>query len=207
MELKRPYAACGLITGAILMLSGCNGTGTSAAISTSAATGASTAAENTSPATVAASPAAPGSNQSSGGGSGSTGGQCLTSGLSVTATAVAGRSEAQVDVTFTNKGGSSCSLYGYPGVDLQTNVGANPVQRKSGASRTKVTLAPGQHTVAVIEYPVNNSGGTGIGVTSMVVTPPSETHSVTIPWPGGSLPVTDGSDPRPMDVSPVGSAG
>jgi Protein of unknown function (DUF4232) len=207
MILKRHYVTYGVFAGAILVLAGCSGAGTSAATSASAA------AKDTSPPSAASPPAsaaasspAAGTAQSSAAGSGSSVSQCLTADLSVTATAAAGQPAAQVDVTFTNKGGSTCSLFGYPGVDLRTNDGTESVPRKSGATKTQVTLTPGQHTVAVIEYPANDSGGTGVSITSMVVTPPNETHSVTIEWPGGSLPVTDGSGSQTLDVSPVGSA-
>lgn len=200
MELKRHHITYGVFVGAILVVAGCSSTGSSAA------TSASVAPTDTSAASAAASSPAAGTAQGSVSGSGSSGGQCLTSDLSITATGVTGQSESRVDVTFTNNGGSACSLYGYPGVDLKTNDGTMSVPRKSGATKTQVTLTPGQHTVAVVEYPANNSGGTGVGITSMVVTPPNETHPVTVSWPGGSLPVTDGSSSQPMDVSPVGSA-
>lgn len=207
MILKRHYVTYGVFAGAILVLAGCSAAGTSAATSASAA------AKDTSPASAASPPAsaaastpAAGTAQSSAAGSESSVSQCLTADLSVTATAAAGQPAAQVDVTFTNKGGSTCSLFGYPGVDLRTNDGTESVPRKSGATKTQVTLTPGQHTVAVIEYPANDSGGTGVSITSMVVTPPNETHSVTIEWPGGSLPVTDGSGSQTLDVSPVGPA-
>ena len=214
MILKRHYVTYGVFAGAILVLAGCSAAGTSAATSASAAAkdtspasaAASPASAAVSPASAAASSPAAGTAQSSAAGSGSSVSQCLTADLSVTATAAAGQPAAQVDVTFTNKGGSTCSLFGYPGVDLRTNDGTESVPRKSGATKTQVTLTPGQHTVAVIEYPANDSGGTGVSITSMVVTPPNETHSVTIEWPGGSLPVTDGSGSQTLDVSPVGSA-
>ena len=49
--------------------------------------------------------------------------------------------------------------------------------------------------------------GHGLVSTQFFMTPPpNETHSVTIEWPGGSLPVTDGSGSQTLDVSPVGSA-
>jgi hypothetical protein len=207
MILKRHYVTYGVFAGAILVLAGCSGAGTSAATSASAAANDTSPASAASPpASAAASSPAAGTAQSSAAGSGSSVSQCLTADLSVTATAAAGQPAAQVDVTFTNKGGSTCSLFGYPGVDLRTNDGTESVPRKSGATKTQVTLTPGQHTVAVIEYPANDSGGTGVSITSMVVTPPNETHSVTIEWPGGSLPVTDGSGSQTLDVSPVGSA-
>lgn len=58
-----------------------------------------------------------------------------------------------------------------------------------------------------ITYPINDSGGSGVRITGLVVTPPDETKSVTLDWPGGSsLPVTDGSG-TPVRVGPLGSAG
>ncbi|MET9661087.1 DUF4232 domain-containing protein, partial [Streptomyces sp. NPDC006510] len=55
--------------------------------------------------------------------------------------------------------------------------------------------------------PINTSGGSGVRVTGLVVTPPDETKSVTLDWPGAdSLPVTDGAGSQ-VKVGPMGSAG
>lgn len=58
-----------------------------------------------------------------------------------------------------------------------------------------------------INYPVNKSGGSGVRVTALLVTPPNETKTVTLAWPGAAtLPATDGTG-SPVKVGPVGSAG
>ncbi len=105
-------------------------------------------------------------------------------------------------VKLTNNGSASCSMHGFPGVDLKTNYGTVPVARAKQTPQT-VTLAPGASALFSINYPVNNTGGTGVGVESMVITPPNETHSYTLTWSEGSLPVTDGSGGPTLDVTPV----
>ncbi|MEU6335015.1 DUF4232 domain-containing protein [Streptomyces cellulosae] len=69
-----------------------------------------------------------------------------------------------------------------------------------------VVLKDGKSVSFAVTYPVNDSGGSGVDVTGLVVTPPNETKSVTLDWPGTSLPVTDGSG-TPVKVGPIGSAG
>ncbi|MEE1735706.1 DUF4232 domain-containing protein, partial [Streptomyces sp. BE147] len=68
-------------------------------------------------------------------------------------------------------------------------------------------LKDGESTFFGITYPLNESGGSGVRITGLVVTPPDETKSVTLDWPGAAtLPVTDGSG-SPVTVGPIGSAG
>lgn len=67
-------------------------------------------------------------------------------------------------------------------------------------------LKDGKSVSFAVTYPVNDSGGSGVDVTGLVVTPPNETKSVTLDWPGTSLPVTDGSGTQ-VKVGPIGSAG
>lgn len=58
-----------------------------------------------------------------------------------------------------------------------------------------------------VNYPLDTTGGSGVRVTGLVVTPPDETKSVTLTWPGAAtLPVTDGAG-SPIKVGPIGSAG
>ncbi|WP_319196867.1 DUF4232 domain-containing protein [Streptomyces sp. DK15] len=58
-----------------------------------------------------------------------------------------------------------------------------------------------------VNYPLDTTGGSGVRVTGLVVTPPDETKSVTLTWPGAAtLPVTDGTG-SPIKVGPIGSAG
>ncbi|WP_121709367.1 DUF4232 domain-containing protein [Streptomyces sp. E5N91] len=134
--------------------------------------------------------------------------KCSTDELEITAVdaTVGGDTEGTVAVDLKNGGGRDCSLAGYAGVDLKTNSGTVSAER-TGDPAPRVVLKDGETVTFGITYPVNDSGGSGVRVTGLVVTPPDETKSVTLDWPGGaSLPVTDGSG-TPVRVGPLGSAG
>ncbi|MEV5521048.1 DUF4232 domain-containing protein [Streptomyces pseudogriseolus] len=133
---------------------------------------------------------------------------CRTDELEVTASDVTieGDTVGTVAVEFANGGGRDCTLTGYAGVDLKTNAGQLSAER-TGEEAPSVVLKDGKSVWFAVTYPVNDSGGSGVRVTGLVVTPPNETKSVTLDWPGGSsLPVTDGSG-TPVKVGPIGSAG
>ncbi|MGW6527452.1 DUF4232 domain-containing protein [Streptomyces venezuelae] len=131
---------------------------------------------------------------------------CRTDRLDITAqdATIDGDTEGTVAVTFKN-GGSDCALNGFAGVDLKTSAGALSAERSGGAS-DPMTLKAGESVSFGVTYPVNDSGGSGVKVSSLVVTPPGETKSVSLQWPGGTLPVTDGSGSS-VKVGPMGSAG
>ncbi|MGA5798628.1 DUF4232 domain-containing protein [Streptomyces cellulosae] len=132
---------------------------------------------------------------------------CRTDELEVTAENVTidGDTVGTVAVTFVSGGGRDCALTGYAGVDLKTDAGALSAER-TGEEAPSVVLKDGKSVSFAVTYPVNDSGGSGVDVTGLVVTPPNETKSVTLDWPGTSLPVTDGSG-TPVKVGPIGSAG
>ncbi|MGV9285669.1 DUF4232 domain-containing protein [Streptomyces sp. NPDC003730] len=133
---------------------------------------------------------------------------CRTDELEITATdaTVGGDTEGTVAVDLKNGGGRDCTLTGYAGVDLRTNAGSLSAKR-TGAQAPQIVLADGDTVTFGITYPVNDTGGSGVRVTGLVVTPPNETKSVTLDWPGAAtLPVTDGSG-TPVQVGPMGSAG
>ncbi|MFI9727936.1 DUF4232 domain-containing protein [Streptomyces sp. NPDC102359] len=133
---------------------------------------------------------------------------CRTDELEVTASDVTidGDTVGTVAVDLTNGGGRDCALTGYAGVDLKTDAGSLSAER-TGEEAPSVVLKDGDTVSFAVTYPVNDSGGSGVRVTGLVVTPPDETKSVTLDWPGGSsLPVTDGSG-TPVKVGPIGSAG
>ncbi|AGP59588.1 DUF4232 domain-containing protein [Streptomyces rapamycinicus] len=147
---------------------------------------------------------------SSGGGSGSGGeaGKCRTDELEITAAdrSIDGDGEGTVAVTLKNGGGRDCTISGFAGVDLKTSEGALSAKR-SGEPADPHVLKDGESTYFGVNYPINDSGGSGVRVTGLVVTPPNETKSVTLDWPGGgSLPVTDGSG-SPVKVGPIGGIG
>jgi hypothetical protein len=135
-------------------------------------------------------------------------GKCRTDELEITAkdNTIDGDPDGTVVVTLTNHGGRDCTISGYAGVDLKTSAGSLSAKR-TGQQAGSAILKNGKSTYFPVNYPFNKSGGSGVRVTGLVVTPPDETKSVTLNWPGAAtLPVTDGSG-SPVKVGPVGSAG
>ncbi|MFD5799781.1 DUF4232 domain-containing protein [Streptomyces sp. NPDC127020] len=149
-----------------------------------------------------------GSDSASGSGENDKTGKCRTDELKFKAmdATIGGDTEGTVAVELTNGGGRECAISGYAGVDLKTNSGTLSAKR-SGEPVVPGTLKDGETVAFGIHYPVNDSGGSGVRITGLVVTPPDETKSVTLDWPGAAtLPVTDGSG-SPVKVGPIGSAG
>lgn len=139
---------------------------------------------------------------------GKTAAKCRTDELEITATdaTVGGDTEGTVAVDLKNGGGRACTLAGYAGVDLKTNAGSLSAER-TGEQAPPIVLKDGENVTFGITYPINNTGGSGVRITGLVVTPPNETKSVTLDWPGGaSLPASD-SPGSPVKVGPMGSAG
>ncbi|GJF24670.1 DUF4232 domain-containing protein [Streptomyces sp. HO565] len=135
-------------------------------------------------------------------------GACRTDELDVTASdsTIDGDTEGSVTITFTNGGGRDCALTGYAGVDLKTDAGDLSAER-TGQEAGRMILKAGKSVSFTVSYPVNDTGGSGVRITALVVTPPDETKSVTLDWPGAAtLPVTDGAG-SPVRVGPIGSAG
>ncbi|GAA5022242.1 DUF4232 domain-containing protein [Streptomyces siamensis] len=134
--------------------------------------------------------------------------KCRTDELEITAkdNTIDGDPDGTVAVQLTNRGGRDCALSGYAGVDLKTGAGSLSAKR-TGQQADPTVLKDGASTAFGITYPINTSGGSGVRVTGLLVTPPDETKTVTLDWPGaGTLPVTDSPD-SPVKVGPVGSAG
>ncbi|MEV4924746.1 DUF4232 domain-containing protein [Streptomyces roseoverticillatus] len=163
-------------------------------------------------------PAGKGSAGKSSGGQGATAGtgsqesgktaKCRTDELQITAKdgTIDGDPDGTVVVELKNRSGRNCAISGYAGVDLKTNAGSLSAKR-TGEQAPSTILKNGQSTFFGINYPFNKSGGSGVRVTGLVVTPPNETKAVSLPWPGAAtLPVTDGSG-SPVKVGPIGSAG
>ncbi|TXS39423.1 DUF4232 domain-containing protein [Streptomyces sp. OR43] len=145
----------------------------------------------------------------SGSGSGDgTAPKCTTDGLEITAQDgfIDGDPDGSVVVALKNGSGADCVISGFAGVDLKTNAGDISATRK-GEPGDPYTLKNGKEIDFYVSYPLNETGGSGVHITGLVVTPPNETKSVTLAWPGNSsLPVTDGSGSSVL-VGPIGSAG
>ncbi|MGW4238701.1 DUF4232 domain-containing protein [Streptomyces sp. NPDC004749] len=136
-------------------------------------------------------------------------GMCLTDELDITATdsTIDGDGEGTVAVELRNGGEQDCTLSAYAGIDLKTNSGTISAERTGQETADSSILKPGESTFFGVTYPLNDTGGSGVRITALVVTPPDETKSFQLEWPGAaSLPVTDGSG-SPVKVGPMGSAG
>lgn len=89
--------------------------------------------------------------------------------------------EGQEIVNLVNNGSSTCTMHGYPGVDLKSGSGGDTVSATRAKTDTPtIKLAPGEQTDFVLYYPFNNSGGSGFTFTTMIITPPDETHSKSV---------------------------
>ncbi|MYS83455.1 DUF4232 domain-containing protein [Embleya scabrispora] len=134
-------------------------------------------------------------------------GKCRTDDLKITAmdSTIGGDANGTVAVTFKNIG-HNCTMSGFAGVDLETSQGPLSAKR-TGQPADAFTLKSDKSVSFGINYPTNDSGGSGVRITGLKVTPPGETKSVTLRWPGAAtLAVTDGSG-SPINVGPIGSAG
>ncbi|MFE5330827.1 DUF4232 domain-containing protein [Embleya sp. NPDC056575] len=133
--------------------------------------------------------------------------KCRTDDLSFLADDVTidGDGNRTVAVTLNNLAGD-CSMYGFAGVDLKTTAG--PISAKRTSEPVfPITLKRDTSISFGIHYPSNDSGGSGVRITGLLVTPPGETKAADIPWPGAAtLPVTDGTGSA-VTVGPMGSAG
>ncbi|MEV6006104.1 DUF4232 domain-containing protein [Streptomyces sp. NPDC051976] len=221
-------AALGLSAAAALTLTACDGkagaSGTpsattsstaaptaSASASASADTGAKSTGGGT---TTGGSGSDAKGTQSSSGTTGSAGAShtCLTAhlgfGYGPDSGAQSVGSPGAVVIKLTNKGTSTCVMDGFPGVDLHTNYGVISVPRTKRAHH-QVTLKPGASTLFDLNYMPNSSGGTGVKVSTMVITPPNETHSHSMPWEYQTLPVTNGTGKAAAypNVDPIGYNG
>ncbi|MEU9127997.1 DUF4232 domain-containing protein [Kitasatospora sp. NPDC048540] len=217
----RKFAFAVLAACAALTLSACqdDGSGTAQGAPAAAPTTATGASPGGGPASGGQASTGPASGAPGKGGTSPTaaptgpagGGQstkCKTSDLTITAAdrTITGDAENTVVVELKNHSGKDCTLSGYAGVDLKTSAGTLSAKR-SGEPVVTGVVKTGKSTYFGISYPANTSGGSGVRITGLVVTPPDETHPVTLPWPGaGSLPVTDGSG-SPVKIGPMGSAG
>ncbi|MEU4202916.1 DUF4232 domain-containing protein [Streptomyces sp. NPDC045470] len=110
-----------------------------------------------------------------------------------------------VTVQMTNKGGRTCSVTGFAGVDLKDADGTSaPVHR--GGEQPRITdLKPGDTATFSISYSVDSSGEGLVSPTHLIVTPPNETHSVSLKWPADALKPAGPYDEK-IKVHPVGIA-
>ncbi|MFE2965399.1 DUF4232 domain-containing protein [Streptomyces sp. NPDC059340] len=150
-----------------------------------------------------------GTSTSTGGTGGTGASRCHTAGLGFSFGSGDGKvsssdDQQQLAVVLKNKTSAACTIQGFPGVDLKSSGGSWSLTR-SGASPKKVTLAAGSSTTFTITFlPWNQGSGTEFKATSVVVTPPNETTSTTLAWPGGAVLLQDGATHPGTYTGPVG---
>jgi hypothetical protein len=112
---------------------------------------------------------------------------CKTSDLAIDAVdASPGSTEGRINITMVNRGSTTCSATGFAGVDItDADHTSNPIERGPAQPRV-TTLKPGAAAVFNLAYAVDNSGNSLSHPTELIVTPPNETHHVTLKWPAGA---------------------
>ncbi|MEH0579313.1 MULTISPECIES: DUF4232 domain-containing protein [Streptomyces] len=152
---------------------------------------------------------------STGGGTGASGDgtgadRCHTAGLGFSFGSGDGKvsssdDQQQLPVVLKNKTSAACTIQGFPGVDLKSSGGSWSLTRSSATSK-KITLAAGGSATFTITFlPWTQGSGTEFKATSVVITPPNETTSTTLAWPGGSVLLQDGATHPGTYTGPVGS--
>lgn len=123
-------------------------------------------------------------------GSASSGGKvafCKTADLAIDAAdAAPGGGEGRINITMINRGSTTCSATGFAGVDIKdADHTSSPIERGSAQSRVTI-LKPGDAAVFDLAYTIDTSGNSLATPTNILVTPPNETHTVTLNWPAGA---------------------
>lgn len=95
-------------------------------------------------------------------------------------------SQGGIGVVLANKGSGSCTLHGFPGVDIVSKSGTHWSLTRQAKSVGTVTLKPGAKVsfeITYLPFDASNSGGSvAFKAASILVTPPGETHSATLKW-------------------------
>lgn len=212
LKTRSVTAVRGAAAGAVLMgaaaLSACGPAAQNPATGTPASSSASAGSTPSAPASPPSAPASGGADAA---------GTCATANLSITVDVKQSGGAAgsiYYPIDFTNTGGSSCTLFGYPGVSFVTGKGGSeigaPATRNHGASAAHLTLAPGgaAHAWLRVVEAGNYSPSACHPVTAhwLRVYPPGETVAGYAPFTtqtcSATLPAKLGS---PLGVYPVRS--
>ncbi|NUV77892.1 DUF4232 domain-containing protein [Streptomyces fungicidicus] len=200
---KITLATLALVTG--LTLTACQGDDTAASTDDAAPAASSPAGDDGGAGKETA--AASGGDTASDAPEGSGGGQintgpCKTANLDISG--AHGMGEGTIHIAFKNTG-DACYLKGFPGVDLKADSGPGSINaNRSDLATPSVVLKTGESTRATLHYPANHSGGSGVDITLLEITPPEETHSKTVPTKI-NVPVSDHSTSDEVVIDPVGT--
>ncbi|MFI8852504.1 DUF4232 domain-containing protein [Streptomyces sp. NPDC053499] len=111
-------------------------------------------------------------------------------------------------VQLKNDSGRTCTLRGFPGVQLVSKSGETWDLRRSADTPSTITLDPGESTAAVsmniLPVPSDMKGPKLFVPSKVLITPPNETTHVTLDWPYGGAILDQSSATRPGTfVNPV----
>jgi hypothetical protein len=196
MRIRTYTAAAGCAVAVVLAASGCT-----SASSSNAADGSSTSASAN--ASTGASPTA----SSAQGAQAAAGGECQAANLTfkLGLSSLDSTESAQV-VDLTNSGSTSCTMDGFPGVDLvgvadgQTSYTWSLVRQS--ISYSPVTLQPGGTAHFDIHFLPDSSGSGDIAVTKFVVTPPDTYTQAQVTW-SQSIVLQDAATHPGTYISPI----
>jgi hypothetical protein len=201
-------------TAAVLLLAACSGGGSGAAgtSSTGAAAGSGTASGPTGPSAPSASSDSSGSSGSSPAGpaSAASGGSgtraCQAAELAVsTGQGGAAAGSVYLPVVFLNRGTTTCTLHGYPGVAGLDAAGHQLTQAvREPMTAGTITLTPGQSASALVhagDIPIGTATSCPADYAGLLVTPPNTTTSIHLT---AKLPSCDGLSVRPVVAGTTG---
>ncbi|GAA1847296.1 hypothetical protein GCM10009836_28630 [Pseudonocardia ailaonensis] len=168
-------------------LAGCSSPASGGAAATTTPVATSSAAPATSAAPVAA-------------------GRCTLDQLTATTGQTTGDAgQRHTAVVWRNTSTKACTMTGFGGVDLvgpADPMGATYSLPRSSATPATVRLEPGASAHTTITW-LPPQDGPGWTPTGMHVTPPDETRSATVPWPGGAVLRQDGATRPGTFIAPV----
>ncbi|WP_328329838.1 MULTISPECIES: DUF4232 domain-containing protein [unclassified Streptomyces] len=112
-------------------------------------------------------------------------------------------------IKLTNRGDSTCTLRGFPGVRLVSKTGEAWDLRRSSDTPSTMTLHPGESTASIsimlLAIPADSKDTKPFVPSKVLITPPNETTHVTLDWPyGGAILDQSGATHPGTFVSPVG---
>ncbi|MFC0843767.1 DUF4232 domain-containing protein [Streptomyces noboritoensis] len=96
------------------------------------------------------------------------------------------KNSGRIDITMVNRGSTTCSATGFAGVDIKdADHTSNPIERGHAQPRV-TTLKPGDTAVFNLAYDIDATGHSLASPTNILVTPPNETHTVSLKWPAAA---------------------
>jgi hypothetical protein len=109
-------------------------------------------------------------------------------------------------IVWTNTSSAPCGIAGFGGVDLKgpndPTFGPTYSLPRDSSTPTPFVLQAGQAAHTVITW-IPPQDGPGWTPTGMLVTPPDETRSAELPWPGGAVLRQDGATRPGTYIGPV----